>query len=271
MSQAFARRTFLSVLRSAPRRFNVAQDLQQAPRRFNVAQDLQHTWANTGDIMPSHATSALRHLRVEPNPLAVASPFGLYIRPPPGLTPDAHYGTAAANADIALPQPVADGEHEEGDRLAPADGPRAWSTLSNCSTASDCEANDTFAPPAKQDKDLQQLGDTSYSPGRVFLEAAYTRPFAPPILLHDALPDTEQPPAAVPSVGSAGHHLGLCRPCDFTYRNGSCREGAACRFCHLCGPEVGKRRKKQRRHFLIAMRTNQTGAAAPSRVPSEQY
>merc|ERR1712232_221287 len=45
----------------------------------------------------------------------------------------------------------------------------------------------------------------------------------------------------VPSAGSVGHSLGMCKPCDFVHR-GSCRIGVACQFCHLCGPGEAQRR-----------------------------
>uniref|UniRef100_A0A7S1VZZ6 C3H1-type domain-containing protein n=1 Tax=Alexandrium catenella TaxID=2925 RepID=A0A7S1VZZ6_ALECA len=54
----------------------------------------------------------------------------------------------------------------------------------------------------------------------------------------------------LPSAGSALHGTGECRPCDFMYRTDNCREGAACRFCHLCGPQAVRQRRKQRRALL---------------------
>lgn len=46
---------------------------------------------------------------------------------------------------------------------------------------------------------------------------------------------------AMPSIGSAGHSLGGCRPCAAYGKNKygrstekCCESGAACRFCHLC-------------------------------------
>lgn len=56
--------------------------------------------------------------------------------------------------------------------------------------------------------------------------------------------------AACPSVGSAEHHLGVCRPCDFASRGVECRVGATCQFCHLCGPGERKQRKAQRKTFV---------------------
>jgi len=53
------------------------------------------------------------------------------------------------------------------------------------------------------------------------------------------------PPSALPSVGSAGHETGRCKPCAFLYKDG-CRNGPECPFCHLCPEEERKRRKQQR-------------------------
>lgn len=66
----------------------------------------------------------------------------------------------------------------------------------------------------------------------------------------------------VPSAGSAQHHLGLCKPCDFVYR-GSCREGTSCKFCHLCGPDETQRRKKEKKRLFRAMRQRQHELPAP--------
>jgi len=51
---------------------------------------------------------------------------------------------------------------------------------------------------------------------------------------------------ALPSIGSVGHRLGVCKPCAFVFKEG-CRSGAECKFCHLCDPGEKKRRKKERK------------------------
>jgi len=50
------------------------------------------------------------------------------------------------------------------------------------------------------------------------------------------------------SVGSAEHGSGNCKPCAFLHKQG-CENGAACGFCHTCGPDEIKRRKKQKAEF----------------------
>jgi len=47
--------------------------------------------------------------------------------------------------------------------------------------------------------------------------------------------------------GSASHHLGTCRPCIWSWKEGGCKNGQACRHCHLCTfDEAQSRRKKKR-------------------------
>merc|ERR1712232_490100 len=49
----------------------------------------------------------------------------------------------------------------------------------------------------------------------------------------------------LPSVGSAGHAAGRCKPCAFIYNKG-CGNGIVCEFCHLCAPGEKKRRHKEK-------------------------
>jgi hypothetical protein len=64
--------------------------------------------------------------------------------------------------------------------------------------------------------------------------------------------DISRPPSGpalgspeLPSLGSAGHAHGVCKPCAFFYTKG-CENDVACQFCHLCGPEVRKARKQEK-------------------------
>lgn len=49
----------------------------------------------------------------------------------------------------------------------------------------------------------------------------------------------------LPSIGSATHSKGSCRPCAFLHTKG-CENGLACTFCHLCEPGERKRRQKEK-------------------------
>mmetsp|Transcript_67336 Transcript_67336/g.217418 ORF Transcript_67336/g.217418 Transcript_67336/m.217418 type:complete len:201 (+) Transcript_67336:100-702(+) len=53
-----------------------------------------------------------------------------------------------------------------------------------------------------------------------------------------------------PTVGSARHGFGSCKPCAFVFKGG-CRSGPSCQFCHLC-PEGEMRRR--RREVRVARR-----------------
>jgi len=69
-------------------------------------------------------------------------------------------------------------------------------------------------------------------------------------------PETEQ----LPSIGSAGHRLGQCKPCAFMHTKG-CSSGADCQFCHICEPGEKQRRQKEKRAFFGTMRQLQKMAA----------
>jgi len=55
-----------------------------------------------------------------------------------------------------------------------------------------------------------------------------------------------------PSVGSSGHHLGICKPCAHVFGKQGCHNGPLCNFCHLCGPDDIKMHKKKKQAFQCA-------------------
>lgn len=57
----------------------------------------------------------------------------------------------------------------------------------------------------------------------------------------------------LPTMGSAGHHLGKCKPCAF-FHTRICESGADCKFCHLCLPDEKRRRKKEKQAFYREVR-----------------
>eukprot|EP00929_Paragymnodinium_shiwhaense_P038213 TRINITY_DN20236_c0_g1_i1.p1 TRINITY_DN20236_c0_g1~~TRINITY_DN20236_c0_g1_i1.p1 ORF type:complete len:1236 (+),score=318.75 TRINITY_DN20236_c0_g1_i1:156-3863(+) len=57
---------------------------------------------------------------------------------------------------------------------------------------------------------------------------------------------------ALPSVGSAGHAKGTCKPCAFVLDG--CRSGTQCAFCHICKPE--ERQGKKRGRWNLKRRKN---------------
>merc|ERR1719464_1195740 len=57
----------------------------------------------------------------------------------------------------------------------------------------------------------------------------------------------------LPSIGSAGHEMGRCKPCAFLHTRG-CANGIACPFCHLCDADEKKRRRKEKVQSIRAVR-----------------
>eukprot|EP00928_Gymnodinium_smaydae_P065548 TRINITY_DN48665_c0_g1_i1.p2 TRINITY_DN48665_c0_g1~~TRINITY_DN48665_c0_g1_i1.p2 ORF type:complete len:257 (+),score=42.11 TRINITY_DN48665_c0_g1_i1:68-772(+) len=151
------------------------------------------------------------------------------------------------------------------------DSPALWDLAGDCGDGSDCSTTDLepMIRKASTESEVSTAGSSSafvapagllsadtYVPGRLLSLGAQARPQMP-------LPEQEQEPPApelrlsgmleepalgtlgTPSLGSAGHYLGMCRPCDFVCRGGACRAGVDCRFCHLCGPSENRRRKRE--------------------------
>lgn len=71
--------------------------------------------------------------------------------------------------------------------------------------------------------------------------------------------------AQLPSIGSLGHHLRRCKPCAFAGKGG-CTSGAQCTFCHLCKTGEKKRRRKEKRALLGAMKSLTLAVKADSTV-----
>jgi len=64
-----------------------------------------------------------------------------------------------------------------------------------------------------------------------------------------------------PSLGSALHALGTCKPCAFFHKKG-CEKGPECSFCHLCDDEEVKKRKREKKDKLreLKLQVRQAGA-----------
>jgi hypothetical protein len=80
-----------------------------------------------------------------------------------------------------------------------------------------------------------------------------TAPWAPPAPMQYDMPiqPPPEPPqrphqCCLPSIGSALHVTGECKPCWFVHKRG-CTNGDQCTLCHLCPPGEWKRRRQQRR------------------------
>jgi len=119
-------------------------------------------------------------------------------------------------------------------------GQEPWSPASSSSVAGQVEADYGSAaaiamtPPSK--KQVLRLGD-----GLVQLPPW---PEQQHQWQHPKLGSRE-----LPTVGSAGHHVGGCKPCAFAHTKG-CENGVNCNFCHLCEP--GEKKRRQKRRMLAA-------------------
>jgi len=67
------------------------------------------------------------------------------------------------------------------------------------------------------------------------------------LMLAEALPEAEPELGSqdLPTVGSAGHYVGACKPCAFFYTKG-CGNGTQCSFCHLCPSDEKRARQKEK-------------------------
>jgi hypothetical protein len=79
-----------------------------------------------------------------------------------------------------------------------------------------------------------------------------TQTSRPVLSLAEALPEAELGSPEMPSVGSAGHWNGICKPCAFMARG--CTSGVNCPFCHLCDVNEKKRRRKDKISFMRELR-----------------
>merc|ERR1719401_1155146 len=96
---------------------------------------------------------------------------------------------------------------------------RCWSQKTPCNSVAGCQNNSTHNPSAI--------------------------PNTPVLLLTQALTEPELGSPEMPTVGSAGHRSGTCKPCAFYHTKG-CGNGVGCGFCHLCPAGEKKRRQKEK-------------------------
>jgi len=82
-------------------------------------------------------------------------------------------------------------------------------------------------------------------------DVAQPRPHV--LMLSEALPEPTLGSSEMPTIGSAGHNIGTCKPCAFFYTRG-CENGLQCTFCHLCPPDEKRKRQKEKVAMLRAMR-----------------
>jgi len=201
-------------------------------------------------------------------PLPPSSPAAaMVLRPPPGLppppAPPAATAPQPATLDLALAFMAGASFARAGMTLG---GPPASSSASCGQSSETCSTADTTEePPSPQITPVAAAPCLSMHHSAAEAELLAQDSPETPVFL-DLSAAIGSPPGLslveCPTVGSADHHLGLCKPCDFVGRGFDCRMGADCKFCHLCGPAERKMRKAQRRKMVRA--TAHSGAALQS-------
>lgn len=88
------------------------------------------------------------------------------------------------------------------------------------------------------------------------LDSSITQPMPRVLMLSEALPEPDLGSPEMPTVGSAGHNMGTCKPCAFFHSRG-CENGLQCPFCHLCAPDEKRKRQKAKVTMLRDMRHQQ--------------
>lgn len=78
--------------------------------------------------------------------------------------------------------------------------------------------------------------------------------YAPCLAESMELNQTEPCETELPSIGSAGHKHGSCKPCGFFHHRGGCMQGADCSFCHLCPAGTIERQRRMKRKLVSAVR-----------------
>jgi hypothetical protein len=71
------------------------------------------------------------------------------------------------------------------------------------------------------------------------------------------------PEQGLPSVGSKDHGSGICKPCAWFWKPGSCQNGRECNHCHLCPEGEIKARKKKK---LLGHEKSIAGLSEPAFV-----
>jgi len=211
---------------------------------------------------PFAALSCDESLRAVPRPV---------VRPPPGLSlPEeelsaivspAAWKVGAIHPPPGLYEPLNLRAAWQGGLVCESD----CSTIDAASLSSEppspATSHSTEGLKAEATAEAAEAPAGGYVPGRILQESiAEGQQAAIPLHLEDAVARTTGS-ATCPSVGSAGHWLGLCKPCDFFHRD-RCTNAAACKFCHLCDSEEGKRRKKQKQALVkVAKRRQEANVA----------
>jgi hypothetical protein len=79
-------------------------------------------------------------------------------------------------------------------------------------------------------------------------------------MFQERLLSDDPPVSTLPSLGSALHAAGRCRPCGFFHGSSGCSHGHKCFHCHSCQPTEVKNRKKIKLENIRARELEETSA-----------
>jgi len=220
---------------SARSRSTSAGSSSGSPGSAGVAGEAAPCWASAQDWKPSVVLERM---------LAAS-----FVEPPPGLEGFSHAQTPCLGAITTTeicPEETAQSVRQ---RPAPPPPPAAPPVLAP--GLSSCWQTGQAPPPT-------HMALTQPPAWAIALEGMSPEVQKPALVLPPPPPPPPPPRAqpvvgskSCPTVGSAGHQLGLCKPCAFFYTKG-CQGGTSCVFCHLCPPGEKKRRQKARHQTIKA-------------------
>jgi hypothetical protein len=180
------------------------------------------------------------------------------------LTETAHLSFASGCDAVALPSIVENHEVE-------SDSGVSWVPV---------QPTTSLGPTGKDEASesvSEEPAEDSYRAARLLLQgmagnvaATSTDVAAPPAEAEDGSHPVQlrlqdafvEPEVDAPTIGSRSHRLGTCQPCAFVYKEEGCKAGAECKFCHLCGPDARKQRKKEKQQVVRNLRQQRREGAS---------
>mmetsp|Transcript_112462 Transcript_112462/g.290532 ORF Transcript_112462/g.290532 Transcript_112462/m.290532 type:complete len:221 (-) Transcript_112462:234-896(-) len=183
--------------------------------------------------------------------------------PPPGLSgPHSELDEAGFRAaprggvthpPLGLHEPLSLSAIWQGQRLA-CEVDCSSSDVSTSELPSPVTSDFTEEPIAVAAAEGKVEAPGGYVPGRILQESIAQSQHAALVTLR--LEEAVGHTTGCPTAGSVGHRMGLCRPCDFFHRQ-KCTKAAECKFCHLCGPQESRRRKRESRKAMKFITSSQ--------------
>ena len=153
------------------------------------------------------------------------------------------------------------GSPASGSRASFLGMPASWGSLcAGCSrrlwSGTGCKKN-TYALPHSS----YEHGMARAPAGMECFHRSSVEPFVP--RSHRPTPPHTWTSNQFASTASARHRAGRCKPCAFVHQGG-CTNGLRCEFCHLCGPDEIKSRKRERlRRVKLAYQLRRFGRQFP--------